>query len=350
MRTLGELAEALGLECRGDRQLSLRGLAALAAATSDELSFVNDKRYLDSLETTQAGALILKSEWADRWQGACLLADAPYLAFAHASQLFDNRPPVITDVHPSAVVDATAKLGANVSVGPHAIVGPGAVIGDNAVIDGGAHVGANTVVGAGSRLHPGVVLYHDVTLGEHCTVHANTVIGSDGFGYAPSAEGWQKIVQLAGVRIGDHVEIGAGTTIDRGALEDTVIADRVIIDNQVHIAHGVQVGEGSAIAASVGIAGSARIGRRCLLAGQVGVADHIEIADDVQLAGQARVSASITSPGHYASGTPAQPFRDWSRNAIRFTQLEQLARRVRELEKTLAAQSPQDERNEESTP
>lgn len=350
MRTLGEVATALGLECRGDPELSLRGLSALAKATSDQLSFVTDKRYLDTLAETQAGALILKPEWADRWDGACLFAEAPYLAFAHASQLFDNRPVATRNVHATAVVDASAQLGANVTIGPHAVIEAGARIGDGAVIDAGAYVGANSVVGAGSRLHPGVVLYHDVTLGEHCAVHANTVIGSDGFGYAPSPDGWQKIVQLAGVRIGNHCEIGAGTTIDRGALEDTVIADNVIIDNQVHIAHGVQIGEGSAIAASVGIAGSARIGKRCLLAGQVGVADHIEIADDVQLAGQARVSTSITSPGHYASGTPAQPFRDWSRNAIRFTQLEQLAKRVRELEKSLAASETQHERNEESTP
>jgi UDP-3-O-[3-hydroxymyristoyl] glucosamine N-acyltransferase len=155
MRTLGEVATALGLECRGDPELSLRGLSALAKATSDQLSFVTDKRYLDTLAETQAGALILKPEWADRWDGACLFAEAPYLAFAHASQLFDNRPVATRNVHATAVVDASAQLGANVTIGPHAVIEAGARIGDGAVIDAGAYVGANSVVGAGSRLHPG---------------------------------------------------------------------------------------------------------------------------------------------------------------------------------------------------
>lgn len=347
MRTLGELAEALGLEFRGDPQLVLRGLASLQHAAGDHLAFINDKRYLTALTTTSAGAVILKPEWLERWSGACLLTDAPYLAFAKASHLFDNRPRTLPGIHATALVDASARLGTGVSIGPHVVVSAGASIGDGAVLDAGAYVGHGVCVGAGSRLYPGVVLYHDVSIGADCIVHANTVIGADGFGFAPSATGWQKIVQLAAVRIGDRCEIGAGTTIDRGALEDTVIGDNVIIDNQVHIAHGVQVGDGSAIAASVGIAGSSRIGKRCLLAGQVGIADHIEIADDVHLAGQARVSTSINEPGHYASGTPAQPFREWSRNAVRFTQLDQLAKRVRELEQALAGRAPG--HNEEST-
>ncbi len=350
MLSLGEIAESLGLEVRGDPALSLSGIAPVEVATAEQLSFVAQAKYLGALETTAAGALILKPEWAAGWEGPCLLSDDPYLTYAYATRLFDNRPQLPAGVHPSAHVDPSVELGAGVAVGPNAVIAAGAVIGAGAVVSAGVVIGESTLIGAGTVLHPGVVLYHGVRIGEACVVHANSVIGSDGFGFAPVDGRWEKILQLGGVRIGDRCEIGAGVTIDRGAMYDTVIADDVIMDNQVHLAHGVQVGAGTAMAACVAVAGSTRIGERCQFAGQAGLADHINIADDVHVAGQGRVSGSLTEPGHYVSGTPVQPFAEWRRNAVRFTQLDQLARKVRELEKAVAAATGDDKPNEESTP
>jgi UDP-3-O-[3-hydroxymyristoyl] glucosamine N-acyltransferase len=337
MPTLGEIAGSLGLEFRGEPTLSLTGIAALETAVASDLSFVAQPKYLTGLDACAAGALILKPEWADQWSGAVLLSANPYLDYARVTRLFDNRPQVAPGVHPSAHVDPSATLGDGVSVAANAVIAAGAIVDEGASVGAGAVIGEHCRVGTGTRIYPGAVLYHDVTLGRDCTVHANAVIGADGFGFAPVDGRWEKILQLAGVRIGDCCEIGASTTIDRGALHDTVIGDDVIIDDQVHVAHGVTIGDGTAIAADVGIAGSTRIGKRCQLAGQAGLGDHIELVDDVHVAGQGRVASSIMEPGHYASGTPFQPFGEWRRNAIRFTQLETLTRRVRELEKALAA-------------
>lgn len=350
MPSLGDIAGSLGLEIRGDASLSLGGIAPLSEAGAQHLSFVAHAKYLPELEACKAGALILRSEWAEHWEGACLFADDPYLTYAYASRLFDSRPAPVTGVHPSAQVDPGATLAAGVSVGPNAVIAAGVSIGDDAVIGAGVYVGEGCIIGAGTILYPGVVLYHDVHIGELCTIHANAVIGADGLGFAPLEGRWEKILQLGGVRIGDRCEIGATSTVDRGALHDTVIGSDVIIDDQVHIGHGVQVGDGCAMAMGVGIGGSTRIGKRCQLAGQAGFADHIEIADDVHIAGQGRVNGSISEPGHYASGTPMQSFSDWSRSAVRFTQLDRLARRMRELEKAVAAVTAAQQNSEDPTP
>ena len=337
MMTLGDIASALALELRGDPTMEVAGIASLEHAASNELSFVSQSKYLPELSGSKAGAVILHPDWVENWSGACLLSDKPYLHYARATHLFDNRPTPTGDIHPTSVIHDTAVLGSGVSVGPFAVIDAGVSIGSNTLIGPGVHIGANSSVGEGARIYSGVVIYHGVTIGNACTVHANAVIGADGFGFAPGESGWEKILQLGGVIIGDHVEIGASTAIDRGALGDTVLEDHVILDNQIHIAHNVRIGERTGIAACTGIAGSTTIGRDCTLAGMVGVSDHLTIGDNVHINGQGRVTRSITEPGVYASGTPIQPHRDWSKNAVRFEQLAQMAKRVAHLEKQLAS-------------
>ncbi|MDG1065118.1 MAG: UDP-3-O-(3-hydroxymyristoyl)glucosamine N-acyltransferase [Luminiphilus sp.] len=336
MLKLGDIAKRLNLELLGEPELELEGIAPLATAGATELSFVVKQGHLSEAKATRAAALILRPEWAENWSGAALLSNDPYLSFAQATQLFDDRPVAVVGVHESAVVHETAVLGSAVSVGANAVLEEGVVIGDGAIIGAGVYVGHHTHVGRHTRLYPNSVLYHRVVIGEHCIVHSNATIGADGFGFAPSGDGWVKILQLGGVRIGDRVEIGAGCTIDRGALEDTVIEDNAILDNQVHLAHNVQVGQRTAFAACSGVGGSTVIGADCTFAGMVGISDHITIADNVHVNGQGRVSKSLEEPGLYASGTPIQPYKDWSKNAVRFEQLATLARRLTALEKQLS--------------
>lgn len=336
MLKLGDIAKRLNLELLGEPDIQIAGIAPLTTAQATELSFVAKQANLTQAEATQAGALILRPEWAEGWSGAALLSDNPYLSFAQASHLFDDRPCVPAGVHESAVVHETVVLGAGVSVGPHAVLEQGVAIGEGTVVGAGVYIGHHSQVGSHTRLYPNTVLYHRVEIGDHCIIHGNATIGADGFGFAPSADGWTKIVQRGGVRIGDRVEIGAGTTIDRGALEDTVIADNAILDNQVHIGHNVKVGERTAFAACSGVGGSTVIGADCTFAGMVGIGDHLTIADNVHVNGQGRVSKSLEEPGLYASGTPIQAYRDWSKNAVRFEQLATIARRVTAMEKQLS--------------
>lgn len=337
MVTLGQIAEQLGLVVSGDPTHLIRGLAPLAEATAEDLSFVSREVYLEQLADCRAGAVIISPDWTVKRQGNYILAESPYLAYARASALFDTRPAASGSIHPTASIADSAQLAADVTIDAHAVVGA------NSVVEAGAWIGANAVIGehcrigANTRIYPGTVLYYDVYIGANSIVHANAIIGADGFGFAPSPDGWVKILQLGGVRIGDWVEIGAGTTIDRGALSHTMIADNVIIDDQVHIAHNVKIGKRTGIAACSGIAGSTTVGENCTLAGMCGVADHLTIANNVHVNGHSRVSRSLSEPGSYASGTGIAPYRDWSKNAVRFEQLAEMAKRIRALEKQLAA-------------
>ena len=333
MPALGTLAAALGLELQGDPDCEIRALAALDSATTDDLSFVSEKKHLGRLSQTSAGAVILHPDWSDRWQGNALLSDMPYVSYARATVLFDNHPVPSGRVDSRAFVADDVKVGASVTIDPGACVEPGASLGDRVWIGAGAYVGHGAVIGSDTVIKPGVVICHAVIIGERCMIHSNATIGADGFGFAPGSDGWVKIEQLASVIIGDDVEIGANSAVDRGALQDTIVGDGVIIDNMVQIAHGASIGSRTAIAAQAGISGSTRVGARCIIAGQVGMAGHLTIADDVHIGGQGRVASSVTEPGHYSSGTPIQPLRAWLRSASRFTQLDQMARRIAELEK-----------------
>lgn len=340
--TLGEIADRLGLECRGDRSRPIIGLATLASADSQHLSFLANPRYAGQLATTQAGAVIIAPDQAERCSIDCLLASDPYLAYARATVLFDRAPRLPAGVHPSAIVAASARLGEGVAIGPRSVVGEHVELGDGVQIGPGTVVGDCCRIGTDSRLHANVTLYHSVTLGERCVIHSGAVLGGDGFGFARDHAGWVKVAQLGGVSVGNDVEIGANTTIDRGALDDTVIGNGVIIDNLVQIAHNVQIGDHSAIAGCTGIAGSARIGRYCTLAGGVGVVGHVELADRVHVTGMTIVTRSINEPGSYSSGTGMEQTRRWKRNAVRFNQLDDMARRLAELERQMNKMSATD--------
>lgn len=332
MLTVAQLAEALGAEVRGNADHSITGLGTLEGAIPSQLAFLANKRYAGQLAETQAGAVLLAAEHADSCPATALVISDPYLAFAKASQFFQVAPIAEPGIHPSASVAEPHLLPENISIGANVVVEAGVRLGEGTVISANVTIGANCQLGQSCRIWPGVVLYHGVTMGDRCTVHANTVIGSDGFGFAFNGAGWTKLHQVGGVSIGNDVEIGANTTIDRGAIEDTVISNGVILDNQIQIAHNVVIGEHTAIASKVGISGSSKIGAYCMLAGAVGVAGHLEICDKVQVLGMSMVTSSITTPGVYGSGLPADDHRRYRKNVARFRNLDELARRVKKLE------------------
>jgi len=333
--TLGEVADRLGLECRGDRARVLTGMATLAVANAQQLTFLANPKFRKYLQGSSAGAVILTRELAGECVSDCLIADDPYLSYARATHLFDRSPRLAPGIHAQAQVATSAKIDAGAAIGPFAVIGDNVEIGAGTIVGAGTVIGAGSVIGANCILHPRVVLYHGIVVGEGCIIHSGAVLGADGFGFAPSGKGWEKIAQLGSVRVGRCVEIGANTTIDRGALEDTVIGDRAIIDNLCQVAHNVQIGEGTAIAGCVGIAGSAVIGAHCMIGGGAGIAGHITIVDGVQVQGRARIIGSITQPGSYTSGTGMMETAQWRKNAVRFGQLDELYRRVVELEKQI---------------
>lgn len=308
-----------------DTDLVIAGLASLEQASASHLSFLANPKYVKQLDVTKAGAVFLAPGLESHYQGLVLRTSNPYLAYAKASQYIQSRLGDVLGVdvglHPSAVVHDSVVLGQGVAIGPGVIIGAGSSIGDNVHI--GAHVviGRDTHIGSGSRLAPHVVLYDQVTMGPGCRVQSHATLGSDGFGFAPTAVAWEPIAQLGGVTIGEGVHIGANTSIDRGALQNTIIGDHVIIDNQVQIAHNVVIGAQTAIAGCVGIAGSTRIGSKCTLAGAAGVAGHLIIADGVHIGMQAQVTKSIPDAGHYASGTGLYPLAKWRRVVGKLRQL-----------------------------
>ncbi len=332
---LAELCTLLEGKLHGGAGQSVQSIAPLDRAGPGDLSFLANPRYAANLAATRATAVLLQAAQVAQCPVACIEVDNPYLAYARASALFDDRPVPNRQVHTTATVADSAKLGENVTIGPHCVVEEGAVIGADTVLGPNSVVGAGTVIGLRCRLAAGVVLYHGITLGDEVEVHSGSVIGADGFGFAPAPSGWQKIYQLGSVRIGNRVSIGANSTIDRGAISDTVIADGVIIDNLVQIAHNVVIGENTALAGCVGIAGSATIGANCTIGGGVGIAGHLTVCDNVHLTGMTLVSKSITEAGTYSSGTALSTTARWRKNAVRFLQLDALHRRVSRLEKRL---------------
>ena len=333
MYSLGELADRLDLAFSGDASRTIEGLASLESAGPGDITFFSERRYLPQLAATRAGVVILASDYVAQSPANCLISDSPYLTFARVSRLFDNSARPEPGIHPAATVAPGAQVNATASVGANAVVESGALVEAGAILGAGVYLGRETRVGENSCLHPQVVVYHDVHIGRDCVVHSHAVLGADGFGFAPGPEGWEKITQSGGVRIGDRVEIGACTTVDRGTLEHTVIDDGVIIDNQVQVAHNCRIGKNTAIAGCTGLAGSTIIGANCTLAGGVGVVGHLEICDNVHITGMTMVTRSITEPGSYSSGTPMGTTREWKRNAVRFSQLESLQQRLASLEK-----------------
>ena len=331
--TLAQLADILGAELRGNGDKIIAGLSTLQEATEHQLTFLANAHYRKQLEYTQAGAVLLSASDAADYAGDCLVAADPYLAYAKLSHYFDRTPQSPAGIHPTAVVADSALIDSTACIGPGAVIDEHAVIGAGVTIGAQCFIGARTRIAEGGRLLARVTLYHDVTVGARVVIQSGAVIGGEGFGFANHQGAWHKIAQIGGVTIGDDVEIGANTTIDRGALTDTLIGNGVKLDNQIQIAHNVHIGDNSAVAACVGISGSAKIGRNCMLAGGVGLVGHIDICDGVFITGMTMVTHSISEPGAYSSGTAMQPAADWKKNAVRFRQLDGMAKRLRALEK-----------------
>jgi UDP-3-O-[3-hydroxymyristoyl] glucosamine N-acyltransferase len=332
---LHALAQLLGLQLHGAADVPVTGLATLEKAGPAHISFYTNKRFLPALRRTGAAAVILRPEDAAACPVPTLLAANPYAAYARLSQVFAPVPAVVAGWHPSAVIDPSAQIASDASIGPHVVIGPGAIVGARARIGANTVIGQSCVIGADVQLLANVTLYDGVRLGNRVIVHSAVVLGADGFGFAPDEGTYHKIAQLGGVEIGDDVEIGAGTTIDRGALDDTVIEAGVKIDNQVQIAHNVRIGANTIICGCSAIAGSSVIGKNCIIAGAVGVINGVTICDKVTVTAMSLVSESITEPGRYSSGTGLARNVSWLRNVANFARLSEFSKRIQQLEKSL---------------
>jgi UDP-3-O-[3-hydroxymyristoyl] glucosamine N-acyltransferase len=330
---VGELAVRFGCELQGDPDLQVQRVATLASAGPDCLSFLANPQYRRQLAATRAGAVVLDAASAGECPCAALISANPYATYARIAALLHPQPLARAGVHEHAIIDPTASIAASASIGAQAVIASGCRIGERVQIGAGCVLGEGVEIGADCVLHPRVTLERGVRLGLRVHVQAGAVIGSDGFGFARDAAGWVPVPQLGAVRIGDDAEIGANTTIDRGAIEDTVIGAGVKLDNQIQIAHNVQIGAHTVIAACSGVSGSTRIGARCMIAGMVGIVGHLDICDDVVITGMSMVAHSITAPGIYSGGIPATPAALWRRLAARFKRGEALAQRVAQLER-----------------
>lgn len=333
-RTLGELAVQFGCELIGDPEISVTRVATLANAGDGDLSFFANKNYRDDLLATRASVVVIRREDAETCPVPVLVAGDPYLTYAHIATALHPPPSPDAGIHESAAVAESANLGAGVQVSANAVIDGDVDIGENVLVGPGVVIGPGCRVGADSRLLANATLVRDVVMGARCIVHPGAVVGSDGFGNAMSDSGWVKVPQLGGVRIGDDVEIGANSTIDRGAIDDTIIEDGVRLDNLVQIGHNVRIGAHTAMAACAAVSGSTEIGKRCMIAGRAGFVGHITICDDVLIGGAAVVSKDITEPGAYAGAFMAEKDREWKRKVARFRRLEDLAKRVGALEKS----------------
>jgi UDP-3-O-[3-hydroxymyristoyl] glucosamine N-acyltransferase len=325
---LSELAARFGLELIGDGACWIEGVGTLALALPTQLSFLANPRYRSELALTHAGAIVVAAADAKGTTKNLLISHNPYADFARIGQCFEQRAAAEPGVHPSAVIAPGAHIDASASIAALCVVEATARVETGAVIGPGCIIGPGCVVGAQSRLVARVTLVERVLLGHRVLVHPGAVIGADGFGLAMDAGHWLKVPQLGGVVIGDDCEIGANTTIDRGAIDDTVLEEDVRLDNQIQIGHNVFIGAHTAIAGCAAIAGSARIGRNCLIGGAAGIIGHIEIADRVVVGAMSLVTHSLREPGEYCSGTPIQEKRAWRKNAARFRHLDELARKI----------------------
>ena len=334
---MGDIAEQVGGELVGNPDLRITRIGPLEGATPSTISFLAHPKYQAQLATSLAGCVIVNPvlRHAAVLRGAALLADDAYLTFAKLTQWWaaQTRPRPSSGIHPNAVIDASAQLGQDVSVGPLAVIEADAVIGDGAVIAAQCFIGAGAHVGAATRLAARVTLGANCRIGERGIVHSGAVIGADGFGFAPHQGKWEKIEQLGAVRIGNDVEIGANTCIDRGALDDTVIEDGVKLDNLVQVGHNVRIGAHSALAGCAGVAGSAVIGAHCTLGGGAIVLGHLSLADHVHISAASVVMRSISKPGTYSGVFPIDDNSAWEKNAATLRQLHSLRERIRALEK-----------------
>jgi UDP-3-O-[3-hydroxymyristoyl] glucosamine N-acyltransferase len=334
MPTLGEIAVRFGCELRGDPNIVVTSVAPIGDAHSGTITFLANNKLANLLANTRASAVVLNAAAAEACAVAALVAPNPHATYARIAAWLYPAPTFTPGVHPTAVVDPSASIDPSAGVGPYcivaanAVVGPRSFLGPHCILEEGARIGAD------SRLVARVTLCHDTSIGDRCSILPGAVIGSDGFGYANDRGAWVKVPQVGSVVIGNDVDIGANTTIDRGAMGDTVIEDGVKLDNQIQIGHNVRIGTHTALAACVGVSGSAVIGKRCMIGGAVGIVGHLTICDDVMVTGYTMISSSITEPGVYSSGIPAEAAADWRRIVGRLKRIDSLANRVRALEQS----------------
>lgn len=335
MVTLGEIIARLGGDLQGDPGEPVKQVATLEKAGKGDVTFLSNPRYATQLGATKASAVVIGREIPVPDGIAAIRTDNPYLYFARLSALLNPVEYPDEGIHASAVISPEALLAEGVTAGAHVVVDAGARIGRGSVLHHNAVIGRGAVIGADCVLHPGVIVYPHCVIADRVILHAGAVVGADGFGIAWDADHWEKVPQVGRVMIGDDVEIGANTTIDRGAIEDTVLERGVKLDNLIQIAHNVHIGEHTAIAACVGVAGSTRIGRRCRIGGASGIAGHLTIADDVEVSAHTLITKSILHAGTYTGAYPFEANRDWRRNASTLRNLADLAQRVRHLEALL---------------
>ena len=330
-----DIARIIGADLVGDGDVTVTHVADLDSCTDGCLSFAVSRQYVKQLQTTKASAVIVPADLVAHCEMVALVSSNPSLSFARAVRYMYPSEEIVPGIHPSAIISDDCEVADNVSIGPNVVINAKCTIGDNSVIGPGCIITAPCFIGAYANLIARVSIVGPTSLGERVIVHPGAVIGSDGFGLANDQGVWEKIPQLGRVIIGNDVEIGANTTIDRGALQDTVIDDGVKLDNQIQVAHNVKIGAHTAVAGCAGIAGSAKIGKYCGIGGGAGIQGHIEITDGVQVTGMTKISQSIHQPGVYTSGTAAQDNKTWLRNALRFKELDRLFKRLQNLEKKI---------------
>ncbi|MDZ4202765.1 MAG: UDP-3-O-(3-hydroxymyristoyl)glucosamine N-acyltransferase [Gallionella sp.] len=332
---LRDIADRLGGRVLGDGEVRVAQIATLEHAQAHHISFLTNSKYRAQLETTRAGALILAEADADATGLPRIVTDNPYAYFAKVSALLNPLPEIVPGIHPAAVIVPGARIDPSASIAATAVIGEGAVIGAHSVIGEGCCIGDNVVIGRRARLYPRVTIYYGCVIGDDLIAHSGVVIGSDGFGIAMDEGRWIKIPQIGRVVIGNDVEIGANTTIDRGALNDTVIEDGVKLDNQIQVAHNVRIGAHTAVAGCAGIAGSAVIGKYCLIGGGARILGHLQLADHVEVAAHTLVGKSIREAGSYAAIYPLSKQEEWRRNAVHLRHLDEMAKRIKALEQQI---------------
>ncbi|HTN94624.1 MAG TPA: UDP-3-O-(3-hydroxymyristoyl)glucosamine N-acyltransferase [Gallionella sp.] len=337
---LSEIAARFGGRILGRAEASVSQVATLETAQPAQISFLANSKYRSKLVSTKAGAVILGEADADATELPRIISDNPYAYFAKVSALLNPLPEAKPGIHPSAVIGSGVNIDATASIAATAVIGDGARIGAHSAVGEGCYIGNNVTIGSHARLYPRVVIYHDCVIGDNLIAHSGAVIGSDGFGIAMDQGRWLKIPQIGRVVIGDDVEIGANTTIDRGTLDDTVIEEGVKLDNQIQVAHNVRIGAHTAMAGFSGIAGSSTVGRYCLIGGNAGISGHLQIADHVEIAAYTLVTKSIREAGFYSGSFPAAKAEEWRKNVVHLRHLDDLVKRIKTLEQELESLKP----------
>ncbi len=337
---VADIAQQLGGKVVGDDTIEVVRIATLANATAQCISFLTNAKYRPQLAATQASVVLIHPDELAFCQAnskaTAIVLDNPYLGYATLAHIMDSTPGQAVGIAASAVVDETATIAATASIGEHTVIAAGVVIEDNVIIGSNCFVGQGTTLGKNTRLWANVSIYHHVKVGHSCLFHSGVVIGADGFGFAPHEGQWHKIPQLGGVTIGDRVEVGANSAIDRGALDDTTIGNGVIIDNLCHVAHNVIIGDNSAMAGGAMVAGSTTIGSGCVLAGKAGIAGHLTITDNVTFNGMAQVLQDVKEPGSYSSGMASMPLKEWRKVNVRIRQLDDMHQKIRKNQKAIS--------------